>query len=112
MKPFELFQQWTQFEAMMESKSLSPESKVSCGLEWLRALPPRQLCVSSALTYDIVSEAMLGRVTDLKEMIYGNTNRTEAKEATSSEEGKEPRQSKKRPSEKPVQKNAGKRRGA
>lgn len=105
MKPVELFQQWTQFEAMIESKSLSLENKIAIGGEWLRALPPKQLCVSSQLSYDVVEEAMKGRLNDLKEQINGRS--TEAKETTSKEAGKEPASSSKRPSKKPVHKNAG-----
>lgn len=100
MKPIELFQLWTQFEAMIDSKSLSLENKVAIGGEWLRALPPKQLCVSSQLSYEVVEEAMRGRLNDLKEEIYGRS--IETKEETSTDEGQKPSPSKKRPSKKPV----------
>jgi hypothetical protein len=106
MKPIELFQLWTQFEAMIDSKSLSLENKVAIGGEWLSSLPPKQLCVSSQLSYDVVKEAMQGRLNDLKEEINGRTVK-ETPKGKKAEEGQKPRQSKNRSSEKPVHKNAG-----
>ena len=105
MKPYELYRTWSQFEDMMGKPTLSDEEKLKFGGEWVRSLPPKQLCVSSQLSYDVVEEAMKGRLNDLKEQINGRS--TEAKETTSKEAGKEPASSSKRPSKKPVHKNAG-----
>lgn len=100
MKPIELFQLWTQFEAMVACESLSLENKVAIGGEWIRSLPPKQLCVSSQLSYDVVEEAMRGRLNDLKEEIYGRS--TKAPEEAGKDEGQKPSPSKKRPSKKSV----------
>lgn len=70
MKAYELYHLWTQFESMMAS-SLPDERKYEMGREWLSSLPPRQLCVTSQQTYDIIREAMVGRLNDLKEN-YGS----------------------------------------
>jgi hypothetical protein len=101
MKPNELYATWTQYEAMMTNPTLSDEKKVVIGTEWLRALPPKMLCVSSALSYDIVFEAMQGRLHELKETINGSTSR-KTKEAESKEEGQKPSPSSKRSSKKSV----------
>lgn len=81
MKPYELYQQWSQFEAMMAT-SLSDEDKLKIGGEWVRSLPPKQLCVSSTLSYEIVSEAMKGRLNDLRASLEA------AKEQHGSTQGK------------------------
>ena len=78
MKAYELYAIWTQFEAMMENPTLSEESKLQMGGEWIRSLPPELLCASATLSHRIVSEAMRGRLNDLK-----NGTRTETpKEAS------------------------------
>lgn len=87
MKPIELYQLWTQFESMIANATLSDENKLKIGGEWVRALPPKQLCVSSTLSYEIVEEAMRGRLNDLKEKINGRTATTKKEE-----KGQEPRQ--------------------
>lgn len=87
MKPSELYSLWVQFEAMISNPTLSEEKKLSIGGEWVRALPPKQLCVSSQLSYEIVEEAMRGRLNDLKEIINGRTATTKKEE-----KGQEPRQ--------------------
>jgi hypothetical protein len=71
MKAHELYTIWSQFEQMMES-SLADDKKLQMGAEWVRSLPPEQLCVSAQLSYRIVKEAMQGRLTDLKEK-HGST---------------------------------------
>lgn len=101
MKPYELYQQWSQFEAMMASPSLSNEDKLQMGTEWIAALPPAQLCVSSTLSRVAVGNAMSGRLNDLKEKINGSTI-GKTKEAASKKAGKEPAPSSKRPSKKSV----------
>lgn len=101
MKPIELYQVWTQFESMIANPTLTDENKLKIGAEWLRALPPKQLCVSSTLSYEIVEEAMKGRLNDLKEKINGRTATTKKEE-----KGQEPAQSKDGSRKKPVRKNA------
>lgn len=101
MKPYELYQQWSQFEAMLADKSIADEEKLIMGREWVTSLPPPQLCVSSTLSRVAVGNAMMGRLNDLKEMIDGNTTRT-AQETKGSKKGQEPTPSKKRPSKKSV----------
>lgn len=101
MKPIELYQQWSQFEMMMANPSLSDESKLKMGAEWLRALPPKQLCVSSTLSYEVVEEAIKGRLNDLKEKINGRTATTKKEE-----KGQEPAQSKDGSRKKSVRKDA------
>jgi hypothetical protein len=71
MKAYELYDIWSKFEAMMES-SLPDDKKLQMGAEWVRSLPPEQLCPSATLSHRIVKEAMQGRLTDLKEK-HGNT---------------------------------------
>lgn len=71
MKAHELYHLWSGFEAMMES-SLADEKKLQMGAEWIRSLPPEQLCVSAQLSYRIVKEQMQGRLNDLKEQ-HGST---------------------------------------
>lgn len=73
MKPQELYQQWSQFEAMIESKSLSNADKVKLGEEWVKALPPKLLCTSSQLSYEVVHNSMTGRLKDIKELENGST---------------------------------------
>lgn len=87
MKAFELYSVWTQFESMMESPSLTDENKLQMGVEWVRSLPPEQLCVTSSLSYRIVKEAMQGRLNDLK-----NGTRTKTPEETCDPQGKEQKQ--------------------
>lgn len=70
MNAYELYHVWSQFESMMES-SLPGEKKIDMGREWLAALPPRLLCSTSEKSYDIIREAMIGRLNDLKEN-YGS----------------------------------------
>ena len=107
MKPSELYQTWSQFEAMMANPTLSDEKKIAIGGEWVRSLPPKMLCVSSQLSYEIVFDAMNGRLNDLKEKINGSPTR-KTKETESTETGQESTPSSKRPSKKPVHKDAGK----
>lgn len=106
MKPIELYQVWTQFEAMIANPTLSDENKLKIGGEWVRALPPKQLCVSSQLSYEIVEEAMRGRLNDLKERVNGSTKPTPKEE-----KGQEPTQGNNGSSEKSIRKNATNRRG-
>lgn len=106
MKPSELFNTWSQFEAMVENPTLSDEKKIAIGGEWLRSLPPKLLCVSSQLSYDIVFEAMTGRLNDLKEKINGSSITT-----TKKEKGQEPTQLQTKPRAKPVRSDATNRRG-
>lgn len=89
MKPSELYQLWTQFDAMMDNPTLSDVKKIAIGGEWIRSLPPQQLCVSATLSYPIVLEAMTGRLNDLKEKNNGSSTPTPKKE-----EGQKPSQSK------------------
>lgn len=97
MKPSELYSLWVQFEAMMGNPTLSEEKKLKIGGEWVRALPPKQLCVSSQLSYEIVYDAMIGRLNDLKEIINGRTATTKKEE-----KGQEPTQSSPRSRKKSV----------
>lgn len=83
MKAYELYAIWTQFEAMMENPTLSEENKMQMGAEWLRSLPPELLCASATLSHRIVSEAMRGRLNDLK-----NGTRTDTPKETSNVQGK------------------------
>lgn len=105
MKPIELYHTWSQFDAMIANPTLSDEKKLAIGGEWIRSLPPKLLCVSSQLSYDIVYEAMNGRLNDLKEKLNGSAR--QAKEGTEEEAGQKPAQSPKRSSKKSVQKDAG-----
>lgn len=98
MKPYELFQQWSQFEAMMACPSMSDEEKLQMGKEWVAALPPPQLCTSSTLSRVAVGSAMQGRLNALKEEIYGR----ETKETESKNAGQKPAPGSKRPSKKSV----------
>lgn len=97
MKPSELYAMWTQFEAMMDNPTLSDEKKLAIGGEWIRSLPPQQLCVSATLSYGIVKEAMQGRLNDLKEKQNGSSITTPKEE-----KGQEPTQGKNKSRKKPV----------
>lgn len=97
MKPYELYRTWSQFEDMMGKPTLSDEEKLKFGGEWVRSLPPKQLCVSSQLSYEIVENAMRGRLNDLKEKIDGRTATTKKEE-----KGQEPTQSSSRSRKKSV----------
>lgn len=97
MKPIELYKLWVDFESMVVNTTLTDENKLKIGGEWLRALPPKQLCVSSTLSYEIVEEAMKGRLNDLKENINGRTATTKKEE-----KGQEPQQSSPRSRKKSV----------
>lgn len=101
MKPNELYSMWTQFEAMMANPLLSDDKKLAIGGEWIRSLPPQQLCVSSTLSYGIVKDEMQGRLNDLKEKINGSSITTKKEE-----KGQKSSQSKNRPREKSVHKDA------
>lgn len=101
MKPYELYKQWSDFEAMLASTSMSCEDKLQMGWEWVRSLPPAQLCTSSTLSRVAVGNAMEGRLRELKEEINGSTI-GKTKEAESKKAGKEPAPSSKRPSKKSV----------
>lgn len=101
MKPYELFKQWSQFEAMLASPTMSDEDKLQMGWEWVRSLPPPQLCTSSTLSRVAVGTAMEGRLNALKEELHGNTIR-ETKETKSKDAGQKPAQSSKRSSKKSV----------
>lgn len=87
MKPSELYHTWSQFEAMMENPTLSDEKKIAIGGEWVRSLPPKLLCASSQLSYEIVFQAMNGRLNDLKEKQNGSSTTTPKEE-----KGQEPTQ--------------------
>lgn len=87
MKAYELYAIWTQFEAMMENPTLSEENKMQMGGEWLRSLPPELLCASATLSHRIVSEAMRGRLNDLK-----NGTNTDTQKETSNPQGQEQKQ--------------------
>lgn len=106
MKPYELYRTWSQFEDMMGKTTMSDEDKLKFGGEWVRSLPPKQLCVSSQLSYEIVEAAMRGRLNDLKEKIDGRTITTKKEE-----KGQEPTQSGNGSEQEPVHKNATNRRG-
>lgn len=106
MKPSELYHTWSQFEAMMANPTLSDDKKIAIGGEWLRSLPPKLLCVSSQLSYDIVFDAMNGRLNDLKEKQNGSPTTTPKEE-----KGQEPRQVKTATRAEPVRKDATNRRG-
>ena len=97
MKPYELYRTWSQFEDMMGKTTMSEEDKLKFGAEWIRSLPPKQLCVSSQLSYEIVEIAMKGRLNDLKEKIDGRTITTKKEE-----KGQEPAQSSSRSRKKSV----------
>lgn len=86
MKAHELYHLWSGFEAMMES-SLADEKKLQMGAEWLRSLPPEQLCVSAQLSYRIVKEAMLGRLNDLKEKHGSTQGKAEVAQGKEQEQG-------------------------
>jgi hypothetical protein len=101
MKPIELYKLWVDFESMVVNTTLTDENKLKIGAEWLRALPPKQLCVSSTLSYEIVEEAMRGRLNDLKEKINGRTATTKKEE-----KGQESQQSKDGSRKKSVRKDA------
>lgn len=91
MKAYELYDIWSKYEAMMAS-SLPDEKKLQMGAEWIRSLPPEQLCPSATLSHRIVKEAMQGRLTDMKEN-YGSTERkAEDPRREEQEEGRNVRQ--------------------
>lgn len=106
MKPSELYHTWSQFEAMMENPTLSDEKKIAIGGEWVRSLPPKLLCASSQLSYEIVFQAMNGRLNDLKEKQNGSPTTTPKEE-----KGQESRQVKATTRAEPVRKDATNRRG-
>lgn len=97
MKAYELYRLWADFESMMAS-SLPDEKKIQMGEEWVRNLPPRLVCASSQLSYDIVKEAMQGRLSDLK-----NGTRTDTPKETSNLQGQVQAQGNER-RQKPVRK--------
>lgn len=101
MKPSELYHTWSQFEAMMENPTLSDEKKIAIGGEWVRSLPPKLLCASSQLSYDIVFQAMNGRLNDLKEKQNGSSTTTPKEEKR-----QEPTQGKNKPRKQSVHKDA------
>jgi hypothetical protein len=91
MKAYELYHIWSQFENMMAS-ALSDEQKLQMGHEWVRSLPPEQLCPSATLSHRIVKEAMLGRLTDIKEKHGSTQNKAEDPRREEQEQGNPGRQ--------------------
>ena len=66
MKPFELYQALRSFNDMMSDETLTVAQKIDIGREWIRLLPPPQLCVTSELSLKHISGVMRGRLLDLE----------------------------------------------
>lgn len=65
MKPYDIYNLWVLFSAMLNDPAFSVKAKLEMGREFILALPPEMLC-QAKLSLQVVSDAMEGRLKDLE----------------------------------------------
>lgn len=109
MNALDLYKHWETFCHLMEDPEFDAQTKHKMGYEMISSLPPDMLCAVSKSSREAIELAMVGRLTNIGIDNGRSTSKEEEPTPSSSSEDKA---RDKRPSKKPLRKDAANGRGA
>ena len=109
MNALDLYKHWETFCHLMEDPAFDAEAKHKMGYEMINSLPPAMLCAVSKSSREAIELAMKGRLTNIG---INNGRSTSKEEEPTSPSSSEDKARDKRPSKKPLRKDAADGRGS
>lgn len=110
MNALDLYKHWETFCRLMEDPAFDTQVKHQMGVEMINSLPPAMLCSVGKSSREAIELAMKGRLTD--NGTYNGRRSTSKEEEPTSTSSPEDKARDKRPSKKPLRKDAADGRGA
>ena len=104
MNPYNIYNLWTSFNQLMDDPNFNTEELKAMGEEMLKSLPPEMLCSSSKSTLNAIETAMKSRLTRIG--INNGRSASKEEEPASPSPSEDVTAGNKRPSKKPLRKDA------